>query len=433
MGMSWKLRNVRLEPAGPVQDVLLAAGRLEELRPGAAGTDVEGAGALLLPGMIDPHVHLRSPGGEAAEDWDSGSRAAARGGVTALFDMPNTRPPTISQERLAEKRALAAASRVDWGLYLGATAGNRAEIGGNIAGVKVYMGSSTGDLLVHEEERLRETFRAAAAAGVPVALHAEDEGIIRARMAELDGSEDVSVHGWVRPPEAAAEATRRALALGEETGAALYFCHVSTAAELALLREAKAAVSSGRGARKSPVWVEATPHHLFLDEEDLPRLGNYGKVNPPLRSPADRAALWEALLDGTVDAIGTDHAPHPREAKERPYMEAPSGMPGLEAALPLLLTAALAGRLPFRRLVEVTSANAARIFGVRHGGWVLADAETEHALRPQEVLSRCGWSPYAGLPLRGWPVQVWVANGIAYDHGAFGPSGLGREVLFRAR
>ncbi|MDH7570348.1 MAG: amidohydrolase family protein, partial [Armatimonadota bacterium] len=350
----WHLREVCLRPGGAVQDVCLHCGRLEEVRPGAAGVEVEGEGCLLLPGMIDPHVHLRAPGMEAAEDWESGTRAAARGGVTALFDMPNNLPPITTAARLDEKRALArAGSRVEWGVYLGAAAAQTAEIARahNVAAVKVYMGSSTGDLLLAEEEALEGVFRAAALAGLPVALHAEDEAIIGARALQLRGDEDVLVHGWVRPPEAAAVAVRRALALGERTGAALHFCHVSTSAELDLLRAAR------RAGQK--LLVEATPHHLFLDERDLAALGNFGKVNPPLRAPEERDALWRALLDGTVDVIGTDHAPHTVEAKRRPYREAPSGMPGLETALPLLLTAVLEGRLSFDRLTALTSENAA--------------------------------------------------------------------------
>ena len=206
---------------------------------------------------------------------------------------------------------------MNWGLHFGATATNLTEIAAaeNIASVKAYQGSSTGDLLLDEEEALARLFRAAAAAGVPVTLHAEDEEIIRERAASLPEDADVHLHGWARPPEAAASAIKRALALAAETGATLYFCHVSTAAELDLIRPAKAA--------GLPISVEATPHHLFLDERDLATLGNYGKVNPPLRSPQDREALWEALLDGTVDTIGTDHAPHPREAKERPTARHP--------------------------------------------------------------------------------------------------------------
>ncbi|NLC58191.1 MAG: dihydroorotase family protein [Armatimonadetes bacterium] len=248
---------------------------------------------------------------------------------------------------------------------------------------------------------------------------------------------------------------QRALALGERTGATLYFCHVSTAAELALLREAKA--------KGQPVYVEAAPHHLLLSEEDLAALGNFGKVNPPLRSAADRAALWAAIEDGTVDTLGTDHAPHPRAAKEQPYPQAPSGMPGLEVALPLMLTALSQGRLSFQRLVELTSARAAALFGIRPLDWVLVDMETVQTLQagqpdqsapptPQEwgepdqsappvsgglgglpILSRCGWSPYVGWRLRGWPLYVWVNGELAYDRGRFGLAGLGREVVFRRR
>lgn len=426
MGVTFHLRNVRLAPEAPTQDLSLRDGRLEEYRA-AAGTDVEGAGALLLPGMIDPHVHLRSPGMEAAEDWESGTRAAARGGVTTLFEMPNTRPATTTRARLEEKRALARGTYVNWGLYLGATADNLAEIenAGNVAGLKVYLGSSTGDLLLHEEEALEPAFRAAARAGLPVAVHAEDEAMIRARAAALSGEEDVSVHNRVRPPAAAAEAIRRALALARRTGARLFCCHVSTAAELALLREAK---QEGQD-----VVVEATPHHLFLQESDLERLGNFGKVNPPLRDASDRAALGEAVRTGTVDLIGTDHAPHPRAAKERPYREAPSGMPGLESALPLLLTATLRGEIGFERLLALTSGNAARLFGIENGGWVLADTETERALDPAQIVSRCGWNPFAGIPLRGWPLKVWVNGTLVFDDGAFSPPGCGREVAFRNR
>ena len=428
MGMTpthYRLRDVLLEPGGPAQDVCLCHGRLEECHPGLPGEEIACAGQLLLPGMIDPHVHLRAPGMEAAEDWDSGSRAAARGGVTTLFDMPNTRPPTTTPERLAQKRALAAVSRVNWGLHLGATLGSAPDLAaaGNIASVKVYMGPATGDLLGASDEALEARRRAAAEAGVPVSLHAEDEEIIRERMAGLRGNEDVRVHNQVRPPEAAEKAVRRALAAGARSGATLYFCHVSTAAELDLLRAAKRA--------GQPVFVEATPHHLFLSEEDLAELGNNGKVNPPLRSPADRAALWDALLDGTVDTVGTDHAPHTREAKALPYREAPSGMPGLETALPLLITAVLDGRIPFPRLIGLTSECAAAIFGGGYTGWTLVDQETPRALRASEVISRCGWNPFTGRVLRGWPTRTWVNGRLAYSAGAFAAPGLGHEVSFR--
>lgn len=426
MGMTYRLRNVCLEPGGSIQDLCLRDGRLEELAPGGSGVEVEGNGGLLLPGMIDPHAHLRVPGMEAAEDWDSGSRAALRGGITTLFDMPNTNPPTTTRQRLEEKRTLARASRVNWGLHFGATAENAPEIAGakNIASVKVYMGSSTGSLLVDDDEALERALRAAAKAGVLVCLHAEDEGIIRQRKSQATGRETVLQHGWLRPPEAAAAAVRRALAAGERTGASLYFCHVSTAAELDLLRAAK---RKGRG-----VIVEATPHHLFLDESHLRQLGNYGKVNPPLRSPTDRTALWDAVADGTVDVIGTDHAPHTRESKERSYWEAPSGMPGLEAALPLLLTAMLQGRISFRRLLQLTSERSARAFGIEHNGWVLADIMEERPLTPDAVESRCGWNPFLGNPLRGWPSRVWVNDRLAFDRGKFATPGLGREVAFRS-
>jgi dihydroorotase len=425
MGMIYRLHDVRLEPEGRVQDLCLRDGRLEECAGALPGVEIEGNGGLLLPGMIDPHVHLRTPGMEAAENWDTGTRGATRGGVTTVLDMPNTRPPTTTQQRLAEKRALAVSARVNWGLHFGATATNLTEIAAaeNIASVKAYQGSSTGDLLLDEEEALARLFRAAAAAGVPVTLHAEDEEIIRERAASLPEDADVHLHGWARPPEAAASAIKRALALAAETGATLYFCHVSTAAELDLIRPAKAA--------GLPISVEATPHHLFLDERDLATLGNYGKVNPPLRSPQDREALWEALLDGTVDTIGTDHAPHPREAKERPYREAPSGMPGLEVALPLLLTAVLDGRLPFSLLAPLTSERAARFFGIETAGWVLADIVSPRALAPEEIQSRCGWSPYTGRVLRGWPQYVWVNGELVLDAGAFTPRVPGREVAFR--
>ncbi|MFN2270955.1 MAG: dihydroorotase [Anaerolineae bacterium] len=365
---------------------------------------VDAKGLLILPGLIDPHVHLREPGGEHKEDLNSGTRAALAGGFTTVIAMPNTSPPLADGESLAQVRTLAKSKAVcDVGFFVGATADNAegvAELEA-VVGLKLYMGSSTGSLLVADLGGQTAHFEHYP--GV-IAVHAEDEEAV-AHFAKL---------GQRRPPICAALAVSRALALAERFGARLHVCHVSTAHELALIRDAKA--------RGGKVTCEVTPHHLFLTTEDGTRLGSLGQMNPPLRLQKDVDALWENFK--IVDCIATDHAPHTLEEKRGPTP--PSGVPGLETALPLLLTAVHKGKLSLPEIARLMAQGPARIFGLEHKGNIapgydadltLVDADAEWIIGTRPLQTKCGWSPFEGRKVRGQVARVFLRGQEVYVDG----------------
>ena len=343
---------------------------------------VDGTGKYLIPGLIDAHVHFRDPGSPEKEDWASGTAAALAGGVTTVLDMPNTNPSTITVEALEAKRAVASAkSLVNFGLFFGATRDNLDEIrrAENICGIKIYMGSSTGGLLLDDPAVWEEVFKIAKEKNVPVVVHAETEAMIRA------GKRDC---------ECARVAAEAAILLREKVGNRLHIAHLSCKSEVELVR-----------AHKCPeLTCEVTPHHLLFTEAD--RKDAFLKMNPPLRSEVDRLALWDALRDGTIDCIATDHAPHTVQEKQKPMEEAPAGVPGVEFILPLMLDAVNQGSLTLEKLVQVTSENPANIFGVKPSGWTLVDMSLEKTIFSADIRSKCGWSPYEGRSLKGWPLRV---------------------------
>jgi dihydroorotase len=399
----------------------------EQLAPETGEEVIEASGRLVLPGLIDSHVHFREPGGTHKEDFFTGTLAALAGGVTTILDMPNTQPPTDSRERLAEKAALAASKAiVDYGFYLGATESNVEEAAAAsdaVAALKLYMGSSTGSLLVTEFAPLYRHF-STFPLHKPIVVHAEDEQSLR-YFAALHPRD----HNQARPALSAQIAVSRALAIAEKTGRALHIAHTTTARELELIREAKQ-----KGVH---VTCEVTPLHLFLSEEDQHRLGNFGKVNPPLRSASDRAALWTYL--DTIDTIATDHAPHTRAEKNQPYEQAPSGMPGVQTMLPLLLTAASEGKVTLNEIVKRCVVHPACIFGLKTKGAleigkdadiVLVNPDVEYELTDEQMLSKCGWTPFAGRKIRGRIEQVFLRGSPAYDRGRFLlKPGSGKSVL----
>ena len=377
---------------------------------------VNAKGLLILPGLIDPHVHLREPGGEHKEDFASGTRAALAGGFTTVIAMPNTSPPLTDGETLAQVCTLAKSKAVcDVGFFVGATAHNAegaAELGA-VAGLKLYMGSSTGSLLVADLAGQMVHFERYP--GV-IAVHAEDEEAVeyfrtRAHLAKL---------GQRRPPICAALAVSRALTLAERFRARLHVCHVSTAHELALIRDAKARIAQ-RNAR-SRVTCEVTPHHLFLATEDETHLGPLGQMNPPLRSQKDVDALWENLQ--VADCIATDHAPHTLEEKRGPTP--PSGVPGLETALPLLLTAVHEGKISLPEITRLMAQGPARIFGLERKGSIapgcdadltLVNADAEWVIGTQPLQTKCGWSPFEGRKARGQVARVFLRGREVYAGG----------------
>jgi dihydroorotase (multifunctional complex type) len=362
---------------------------------------VDAKGLLIFPGLIDPHVHLREPGGEHKEDILSGTRAALAGGFTTVLAMPNTSPALTDRETLAQTRALADSKAVcDVGFFVGATAGNAEQAAElkSAVGLKLYMGSSTGSLLVADLAGQAAHFERYP--GV-VAVHAEDEEAV-AHFARL---------GQRRPPICAALAVSRALALAERFGTRLHICHVTTTHELALIRDAKA-----RGVK---VTYEVTPHHLFLTSEDEPRLGALGRMNPPLRAQKDVDALWNNL--DVVDCIATDHAPHTIEEKRSPAP--PSGVPGLETALALMLTAVQEGKLRLGEVAALMAREPARIFGLERKGHIapgydadltLVDAEAEWIIGEQPLQTKCGWSPFEGRRVKGCVKRVFLRGEEVY-------------------
>lgn len=368
-----------------------------------------------LPALVDPHVHFRVPGGEQKENWETGARAAIAGGVTTVFDMPNTTPPTTSLELLRAKKKMIdeqlaqAGIPLHYGLWFGATADNLDEIRkakDEIVGIKIFMGASTGNLLVDGKEDQKKIFALAAELGLIVAMHAEDNERIKNNELRIKNP-TVADHSRIRSPEAAAKAVAQAINFSKQYGTKLYILHVSTAAELEMIRATK------RTGVK--VFAEATPHHLFLNTDAYKTLGAKAQMNPPLRSSTDQAALWGGLLDGTIDCIGTDHAPHLLSEKSWPYPQSPSGVPGIETILPLLLNAHHEGKISLEKIVELTSTNARKIFSLpKTDDWVIVDLALTKKVANKNLKTKCGWSPFDGWELTGWPVATMLGGKI-YD------------------
>jgi dihydroorotase (multifunctional complex type) len=406
-------------------EAIIAVGPAPEAPPGTRIVDADGL--LVFPGLIDPHVHLREPGGEHKEDFASGTHAALAGGFTTVLAMPNTRPPLTSRKTLKETLALATSKTVcDFGLFIGATADNSAEAAeleesmAIAPGLKLYMGSSTGDLLVADLAGQLAHFERYP--GV-IAVHAEDEEAVAYFAAQ----------GQRRPPLCAALAVTRALALAEHFGHKLHICHVSTAQELSLIRDAKA--------RGVPVTCEVTPHHLFLNVADEAHLGSLGHMNPPLRSSEDVQALWASL--GVIDCLATDHAPHTLEEKRSPTP--PAGVPGLETALPLFLTAISSDvdQLSLCEVARLMGEGPARIFGIARKGQVapgydadltLVDTDVEWTIGERELLTKCGWSSFEGHTVKGRVERVFLRGQEVYAHGEMlARPGCGRPILYRGK
>ncbi|MEO5372984.1 MAG: dihydroorotase [Alphaproteobacteria bacterium] len=416
-------------------DVAVRDGRVAAIGSGLGGAaaEVDVSHLHVLPGVIDTQVHFREPGLEHKEDLTTGSLAAVLGGVTAVFDMPNTKPPTISLDALINKQ-MRASGRMwcDFAFFAGATAENIDEIRmcellSWCAGVKMFMGSSTGDLLVDHEA---DMVRVLAGARRRVAVHCEDEARLRARYRMVDRGAPVSRHPAWRDARTALAATKRLLRLAEKAWQPVHVLHVTTAEEMELLAR-----------HRDLATVEVTPQHLTLTApECYERLGTLAQMNPPIRDKRHRAALWQALTDGLVDCIGSDHAPHTLEEKARPYPQSPSGMPGVQTLLPVMLDHVAAGRLSLARLVDLTSAGPARIYDIEGKGAIavgldadltVVDLKTRRTVTRDAMASRCGWSPFEGMTLTGWPVMTVVRGCIVMRDGEAVGEPAGQSVRFR--
>jgi dihydroorotase len=411
-----------------VRDGKIAA--LGSLDPANAGEVVDCAGLHILPGVIDTQVHFREPGAEHKEDLESGSRSAVMGGVTAVFEMPNTNPLTTSADTLADKlRRAIGRMHCDFAFFVGGTRENAAEVAGlerlpGAAGIKVFMGSSTGDLLVEDDDTLRAILSRTRRR---VSVHAEDEPRLRERM-HLRVEGDPSSHPVWRDEVIALRATERLTRIAEETGALVHLLHVSTAEEIDFIRAHKAHVS-----------VEVTPQHLTLDGSQYARLGTRLQMNPPVRDARHRDALWEAIADGTADVLGSDHAPHTLDEKARPYPASPSGMPGVQTLVPVMLSHVAAGRLSLERLVDLTSAGPARVFGIVGKGRIaegydadltVVDLKARRTITDAWIASRSGWTPFAGMTVTGWPVGTVVRGRRVMWEDELTATGAGAAVRF---
>jgi dihydroorotase len=412
-------------------NVLIEDGKIASVdAPATSEADevIEARGLHLLPGVIDDQVHFRDPGLTHKEDLHTGSLACAKGGVTTFLEMPNTIPTTTTRARLEEKLALASTkSVVNYGFYIGATGSNIDELKptDRTPGIKIFIGSSTGDLLVDEQDALEEIF---AETTLPVCAHCEDESTVRANAERLGGGRVVSDHSRIRDHEAARIATARAIDLAKRHRHRFHVLHVSTAIETELLDDPRDVITA-----------EACPHHLFFHTGDYERLGSLVQMNPSLKTEADRAALWEALRDGRIQVIATDHAPHTLEEKRRPYPESPSGLPAVENSLALMLDAANRGLCSLEQVVHWMSYAPSRVWDLVDKGriaegydadLVLVDLHERWTIRNEDQLTRCGWSPWDGVELTGRPVRTIVHGRTVYRDGRVDPAARGREAIF---
>jgi dihydroorotase len=415
-------------------DVAVRNGRIVALgaiAATAAGEAIDCRGLHILPGVIDTQVHFREPGLTQKEDLETGARSAVLGGVTAVFEMPNTNPTTTSAEALADKIKRAHhRMHCDFAFYVGGTRDNIADLPDlerlpGCAGIKVFMGSSTGSLLVEDDAGVRDILTAIRRRA---AFHSEDEYRLRERLPERIAGDPRSHPVW-RDALAALTCTQRLVKLARETGKRIHVLHVSTAEEMAFLRDHKDVAS-----------VEVTPHHLTLEAPACyARLGTLAQMNPPVRDAAHKAALWQGVHDGVVDVLGSDHAPHTREEKAKPYPQSPSGMTGVQTLVPIMLDHVNAGRLTLARFVDLTSAGPTRLFGLARKGRLavgydadltVVDLKRRATITDAWIASRAGWTPYDGTEVTGWPVGTLIRGAKVMWEGDLTRPGTGEALRF---
>ncbi|MEH2421688.1 MAG: dihydroorotase [Nostoc sp.] len=416
-----------------IGDVLTRDRQIVEVAPEISQTplaiEIDAEGLTLLPGVIDPQVHFREPGLEHKEDLFTASCACAKGGVTSFLEMPNTRPLTTTQQALDDKLERASNKcLVNYGFFIGATAENLPDLllAKPTPGIKIFMGSMHGQLLVDGETALSAIF---AKGDRLIAVHAEDQARINQRRQEFANIHYPAIHSQIQDNQAALLATQLALKLSQKYQRRLHILHMSTAEEADLLRQHK------------PSWVtaEVTPQHLLLNTSAYEQIGTLAQMNPPLRSPHDNEVLWQALRDGVIDFIATDHAPHTLEEKAQEYPNSPSGMPGVETSLALMLTAAMQGQCTVAQVVNWMSKAVAVAYGIPNKGaiapgydadLVLVDLNIYRPVRREELLTKSRWSPFEGWNLTGWAKTTIVGGEIVYDKGQVNTQVRGQALTF---
>ena len=403
-----------------------------DLSQASAGETIDANGLTVLPGVIDTQVHFREPGLEWKEDLETGSRAAALGGVVAVFEMPNTNPNTTDPATLEDKLSRARDRMwTDHAFYIGGTHGNAAHLGElerlpGCCGVKVFMGASTGDLLIADDDGVREVLRNVSRRAT---FHSEDEYRLAERR-DLARPGDWTSHTDVRDAESAIMSTRRLVGLAKEVGRRIHVLHVSTAEEIAFLAD-----------HKDVATVEVTPQHLTLDgDEAYARLKGYAQMNPPIRNAPHIKGLWHGIDQGVVDVLGSDHAPHTIEEKAKPYPASPSGMPGVQTLVPIMLTHVANGKLSLERFIDLTSAGAQRIFNIAGKGRLaegydadltIVDLKARRTIRHADMASRCGWTPFDGFETTGWPMATVVRGRVVMRDDELIGTAHGRPVRFQ--
>ena len=386
------------------------------LQPEIGEQVIDGTGLHLLPGAIDPHVHFRDPGNTEKEDLESGSRAASAGGITSFLDMPNTSPNAINRLAIEAKIASAAKKSVTHhGFFIGATNSNISDLQSvegmdGVCGIKIFMGSSTGDLLVHEQKHLENIF---ANTGGIIATHAEDEERLQSRIPKFEHRKDIAAHAECRDVECALIATKRAAALANDHDHRLHIVHLTSGKEADWL-------ASNKG---DLITTEVCTQHLTFNQDDVEKLGSRALMNPPIRYTEDRDKLWKRLKDGTIDCVVTDHAPHTLQAKSVGFPNAPAGMPGVETSLPLMLTHSVEGKCSVSDIVKWMCAGPAKVYGIKNkgslvegfdGDLTLVDLENNRVIQDSDTWTKVGWTPYAGMELTGWPIYTIVDGNIVH-------------------
>ena len=411
------------------------------LKPVIGEHIIDATGLHIMPGAIDPHVHFRDPGNPEKEDLESGSRAAAAGGITSFLDMPNTYPNATNRLSLEAKISSAAKKAVTHhGFFIGATTNNIPDLQSvegmdGVCGIKIFMGSSTGDLLVHEQKHLENIF---SNTGGIIATHAEDEKRLQSRIPKFKHRTDIAAHAECRDVECALIATKRAAALAKDYDHRLHIVHLTSGKEADWL-------TSNKG---NLITTEVCTQHLTFDQDDVEKLGARALMNPPIRYTEDKEKLWTRLKDGTIDCIVTDHAPHTLQSKSVGFPKAPAGMPGVETSLPLMLTHAKSGKCSISDVVKWMCSGPAKVYGIKNkgsliegfdGDLTIVDLENYKPIQDSDTWTRVGWTPYAGMELTGWPIYT-IVDGIVVHKREIGgllrgkslslPGSTGRLIKF---
>lgn len=418
-------------------DVLVEGTKILEIGPSAgttADTVYDASGLHLIPGVIDDQVHFRQPGLEHKEDLHHATRACAKGGVTSFLEMPNTNPNTITVDLLHQKLDLASQHcLVNYGFFIGATPENVKELKAakRTPGIKIFIGSSTGNLLVDKQAALETIF---AETTLPITAHCEDEQTVRDNTEKYAGLSDVAVHSKIRDHKAALISTKRAIDLAVRHNHRFHVLHVSTAAELEVISK-----------HQDVITAEVCPHHLFFNVDDYPRLGSLVQMNPSIKNKEDNEGLWQGLLDGKVQVIATDHAPHTLEEKDQPYPKSPSGLPAVENSLSLILNQVNQGKCTLGQVVQWMCRNPALVWDIKNKGEIkpgfdadltLVDLKRKHTVRNEDQQTKSGWSPWNGSELQGLPVMTFVMGQKVFDHHTdpqkpwFADSPLGTEITY---